>query len=157
MSGADTAAGAPLYPGMVKVELRADEFVETLWAEETGTPGQFRLDNNPFFAYRVSADDIVEAEEIAPGFYRFLRVIRPSGNRTVRIAFEEFDAEDSQAQPILDGVRSLGCDFEGAYGRMVSVNVPPKVDLAAVATFLTGCGIRWEYANPKYEDLRPAE
>ena len=144
-----------LYPGMVKVELRDGEYVETLWAAETEVAGQFRLDNNPFFAYRVSAGDIVEAVEEAPGFFRFVRVVQPSGNRTMRIAFEDFEADAPQAQQILEGIVALGCDFEGAYGRTISVNIPPNVDLDDAAHFLTEAGVRWEYANPTYDDLHP--
>jgi hypothetical protein len=153
----DAGTRESAYPGMVKVELRDGEFVETVWAETTDVSGEFRLDNSPFFAYRVSADDVVEATEIADGVYRFNRVIRPSGNRTVRIAFEgEEPADEDAAQPMLDGLVALGCDFEGAFGRLLAVNVPPPVPLEAVADYLTAAGVRWEYANPKYEDLFPS-
>lgn len=38
------------------------------------------LDNNPFFAYRLSADHVIETEPIGRDLYRFVGVIRPSGN-----------------------------------------------------------------------------
>jgi hypothetical protein len=65
--------------GYVKLEMRdSDGFVETAWAQRTDPDrDEFRLDNNPFYAYRVSAGDIVEGEPIAPGMYRFVRVVRP--------------------------------------------------------------------------------
>lgn len=141
--------------GFVKIEMRdADGFVETAWAQRTHLDrDEFRLDNNPFYAYGVSADDIVEGERIAPGMYRFVRVVRPSGNRSIRVAFETFKADAPEAEPILAGITSLGCDYEGMFGRVIAVNVPPHVDLARVADFLTETGIRWEYANPTYRDL----
>lgn len=141
--------------GFVKIEMRdSDGFVETAWAQRTDPDrNEFRLDNNPFYAYGVSADDIVEGEPIAPGMYRFVRVVRPSGNRSVRVAFETFKSDAPEAHPILAGLKSLGCDYEGMFGRVIAVNIPPHVNLARVADFLTDTGIRWEYANPTYTDL----
>jgi hypothetical protein len=141
--------------GYVKLEMRdADGFVETAWAQRTQPDrDEFRLDNNPFYAYRVSADDVVEGKLIAPGMYRFVRVVRPSGNRSIRVAFETFKADDPRAEPILEGLNSLGCDYEGMFSRVVAINIPPHVDLGRVAEFLTGTGISWEYANPTYSDL----
>lgn len=141
--------------GFVKIEMRdSDGFVETAWAQRTHpNRDEFRLDNNPFYAYGVSADDIVEGEPIAPGMYRLVRVVRPSGNRSIRVAFETFKADAPEAEPILAGIKSLGCDYEGMFGRVIAVNVPPNVDLGRVADFLTETGIRWEYANPTYSEL----
>jgi hypothetical protein len=141
--------------GYVKLEMRdSDGFVETAWAQRTDPDrDEFRLDNNPFYAYRVSAGDVVEGELIVPGLYRFVRVVHPSGNRSVRVAFETFKADAPEAEPILTGLKSLGCDYEGMFGRVIAVNIPPHVKLAEVADFLTGTGIRWEYANPTYSDL----
>lgn len=141
--------------GYVKIELRdPDGYVETAWGQRL-EPGrdEFRLDNNPFYAYRVSAGDIIEGKLVTPGLYRFVRVVRPSGNRAIRLAFETFKSDAPEAEPILGGLTSLGCDYEGMFGRVVAVNIPPDVDLARVADFLTGSGIRWEYANPTYSDL----
>lgn len=141
--------------GYVKLEMHdSDGFVETAWAQRTDpNRDEFRLDNNPFYAYRVSAGDVVEGEPIAPGMYRFVRVVRPSGNRSIRVAFETFKAGAPEGQPILTGLKSLGCDYEGMFDRVIAVNIPPHVDLARIADFLTDTGIRWEYANPTYSDL----
>lgn len=140
--------------GYVKLEMRdSDGYVETAWAQRTDpSRDEFLLDNNPFYAYGVSAGDVVEGEPIAPGIYRFVRVVRPSGNRSIRVAFETFKADAPEAEPILAGLKSLGCDYEGVFGRVIAVNIPPHVDLARVADFLTDTGIRWEYANPTYSD-----
>jgi hypothetical protein len=73
----------------VKVRMSDDHgFTETAWAVRIA-PGtdQFRLDNSPFYAYRVSTDDVVEGQFVADGFYDFVRVIERSGNRTVRLMF----------------------------------------------------------------------
>jgi len=62
--------------------------VETLWATELGND-EYKIDNSPFYAYSVSWQDIVYAPfdpiEERPTFQR---VVRKSGNRTVRVIFE---------------------------------------------------------------------
>ena len=50
-----------------------------------------------------------------------------------------------------------GCDFEGANRKYTVLNVPPAVDLDAVAEILTAAGVSWEYADPTYETLFPEE
>ena len=55
--------------GFVKIEMRdSDGYVETAWAQRTD-PGrdEFRLDNNPFYAYGLSADDIVQGRRAGGG------------------------------------------------------------------------------------------
>lgn len=50
------------------------------------------------------------------GQLRFSRVVKPSGNRTLRAAFLNFPATSSQADPILNELVALGCDYEGVLG-----------------------------------------
>ena len=142
-----------LAQGFVKIRLTDDGYVETLWARRTEIADRFRLDNSPFFAYRVSADDLVEAALDVDDTYDFVRVVERSGNRTLRIAFEDQLAERSFGQSVLDGVQALGCSYEGMHSRLIAVTVPPQLSLDVVASYLTSTGVRWEYADPKYEDL----
>ena len=51
---------------MVKVLLQDGKDVETLWAVPVGE-NLYRLDNSPFFAYRVSWEDVVHAEPDSDG------------------------------------------------------------------------------------------
>jgi hypothetical protein len=140
--------------GFVKVQMSDDGFKETPWAErQPDAANRFRLDNSPFYAYRVSADDIIEGEEIAPGLYRFVRVIRRSGNRTVRLMFGDRNADTTEGQLVLDEIIRLGCTYEGAFSKLMSITVPPEVALETVAEYLISTGLEWEYADPKYEDL----
>ena len=152
MAGRDELAAQ----GYVKVRMADDDGdTETLWAVRV-QPGvdEFRLDNSPFFAYRVSHEDIVEGRQIAEGFYQFVRVVRPSGNRTVRLIFHEDEQADSRSgRQVLDRLKRLGCSYEGATNRVISITVPPGVQLGHVAEYLTSTGLEWEYADPKYEDL----
>ena len=85
--------------------------------------------------------------------FDFVRVVRASGNRTVRIAFLTFPSTDARAQAVLQRLVALGCSSEGMNPRLVAVNVPPAADLAVVATLMTDAYLNWEYANPTYEEL----
>jgi len=74
---------------MVKIRFRGPDpgDVETLWAVPV-SGGFYRLDNSPFFAYGVSSQDIVEAQPGQDEFLEFVRCIKKSGNRTVRVVFQ---------------------------------------------------------------------
>ena len=141
--------------GFVKVEMSDDDGnIETPWAERLpDTTNQFRLDNSPFYAYRVSADDVIEGEEVARGLYRFVRVVRRSGNRTVRLLFGKERADTPDGKLVLDEIVRLGCTYEGAFSKLLSITVPPDVALEAVAAYLTSTRLDWEYADPTYSDL----
>lgn len=39
--------------------------------------------------------------------------------------------------------------------RYLAVDIPPEVDLMAVAQYLTERGVQWEHADPRYSDLYP--
>jgi hypothetical protein len=130
----------------VKVALKGPEGqVETLWADDLGD-GRYRLDNTPWYAYGVSWQDIIAASPDADGQLQFQDVLEKSGNRTVRIVADEPFSDEWLKQLI-----ALGCSYEGANRKYVGVNIPPGVDLAAVASFLTGANIQWEHADPTFE------
>jgi hypothetical protein len=141
--------------GMVKVRLQGPHAgdSETLWACPI-RDALYRLENSPFFAYGVSWGDIIEARRSEDGSLEYVRCVKKSGNRTLRIVFHDFRSADEPAQVILKTVRELGCSYEGMQPRMISLNVPANVELQRVADFLTGqSGIEWEYADPSYEEI----
>src|SRR5580704_1656618 len=126
---------------------------ETLWARQV-EPNRYQLDNSPFFAYGVSWQDIVEAQVGSDGVLEFVRCVKKSGNRTVRVIFQDFRSADPEAAKVLTGVCDLGCTYEGMQPRLVSMNVPPKVNLRHVTDFLQRqSGLQWEYADPTYEEV----
>jgi len=138
----------------VKIGIRDDDGdVETPWAVALGG-NLYRIDNTPFFAYRISAGDVVEALPEADGFLFFQRVVRKSGHRTVRVMLPE-SAEVAPGPTLLADIKRLGCTYEGAYKTLICVDVPPAVSLDSVAERLTETGLEWEYADPTYEDLFP--
>jgi hypothetical protein len=136
----------------VKVRLTDAGMVETLWAARVAD-GRFRLDNAPWFAYGVSIGDIVEATELVPGMFDFVRVVEPSGARTIRLHLAaDADSSTPTGKQLLDGLLGLGCSYEGANRRFIAVTIPPPIDLAAIQRYLTTNAIAWESANPKYVD-----
>jgi hypothetical protein len=127
--------------------------VETLWATPLGDD-KYKLDNSPLYAYSVSWQDIVYAPfSTEEGLPTFERVLSKSGNRTIRVAFE-FPAESDQ---VMKGLVALGCDYEGANTRYISVNIPPSVKLEIVRQYLIQCKATWEHADPSYAELFPDE
>ena len=140
---------------MVKVLLQEGEEVETLWAVHLDE-NLYRLDNSPFFAYRVSWEDIVEAEPDSDGVLCFARMAVKSGNRTVRVITQGYETTSEEAKPFLDGIIELGCTYEGLQPRLISITVPSEIELQAVADYLIESGHNWEYADPKYDDLFPS-
>ncbi len=136
----------------VKVKFVEGEDIETLWAVALGN-NLFRLDNSPFYVYGVSWLDIIEAREIAEGFYEFVRVVEKSGNRTVRIIFQQFTGNDEQGKQILSDITNLGCSYEGANSKFIVITIPSIVSFESVVNYLSNQeGLNCEYADPSYDD-----
>ena len=129
--------------------------VETLWAIPLGND-RYKLDNSPFYAYGVSWQDIIFAPyDKQEGFPTFQSVVEASGNHTVRIFFEPpVEAGDASDQ-VLQGLVALGCSYEGANRKYISVNIPPSVELQQVRSYLIAREAQWEHADPTYESLFP--
>jgi len=141
--------------GMTKVRLRGSRAgdVETLWAIPVDA-NLYRLDNSPFFAYGVSWQDVIEARPGEDQFLEYVRCVTKSGNRTVRVIFQDYQNDDQPAREILRELRNLGCSYEGMHPRMISINLPAKVDLDEVTSFLSEqSGLQWEYADPTYDEV----
>ena len=140
---------------MVKVRLQGPHAgdSETVWASPADG-NLYRLENSPFFAYGVSLGDLVEAKPDEDQLLEYVRCVRKSGNRTLRIIFQNFRSGDEPAQAILEHLAKLGCSYEGMLPRLVSITVPTSVRLEGVTDFLTEqAGIQWEYADPTYEQI----
>jgi len=134
-----------------------DATVETLWAIPIGDD-LYRLDNSPFYAYGVSWQDVVLAPyDEHEGFPTFRSVVERSGNRTLRIFFDSPVEPDNASDQVLQVLVALGCSYEGANRRYVSINIPPVVELQRVCSYLTDRKAQWEYADPTYDALFPSE
>ncbi len=145
--------------GMCKVGLRGSnpDDVETLWAFDLGN-GKYRLDNLPWFAYRVSVGDVIAAEPDEYGMPFMTAVLEKSGNRTIRVIGE---TETGSAQwtkrfsAMIGELQILGCGYEGANRKYLALNIPPDANLQQVASILEQAGVQFEYADPTYEDIYP--
>ena len=143
-----------LGPEFVKLRLMApDGTVETPWAIDLGG-GMYRLDNIPFFAYGVSADDIVQAAPEADGVLKFIQVVKPSGNRTLRIAFKD---KVTKTEPLLIRLTEMGVGWEGAFSKLIALSVRPEISVQKVVDLLNESGEDWEFANPTWEQLHSSE
>ena len=134
-----------------------DGEIETLWADVLGDH-RYRLDNLPWYAYRVSLQDVVEARPDDAGQLRMVRVLEKSGNRTIRVRCEIGDTDGEltyESKQFLAGLVERGCSYEGADKILVAINVPPAVRLEDIAGYLESSPFEWEYADPPYEDLFP--
>ena len=131
--------------------------VETLWATALGDD-EYMLDNSPFYAYSVSWKDTVYAPvDEAEGLPTFVRVVRKSGHRTIRVIFDPPVQEGNESDVVLQGLVALGCSYEGANRGYVSIDLPPSVSLERVRQYLIQQGAQWEHADPTYADLFPDE
>jgi hypothetical protein len=106
---------------------------ETLWAEKLAN-GQYRLRNTPFYAYGLSVEDIVFAQEEAGGLV-FTGIARHGGHSTYRIVKSEGVAL-SRFQEQWEPLQKLGCSYEEGPGRLLAVDVPPEADIHAVYSIL---------------------
>lgn len=130
--------------------------VETLWATAVGDD-QYKLDNSPFYAYSVSWEDIVYAPyDPSEEQHTFLRVVKKSGNRTVRVVFDPPVQDGNASDKVLQGLVSLGCSYEGARRNYIAINVPPQVQLSDVREYLIAHQANWEHADPSYAELYPS-
>jgi Domain of unknown function (DUF4265) len=132
-----------------------DMNVETLWAFDLGDD-RYRLDNTPFYAYSVSLGDVVYAPaDPDDGRPTYHSVLEKSGNRTIRVFFDDPIQPGSESDRLLHELVTLGCEFEGANKRYIAVTVPPRVELATVRDFLVENALTWEHADPSYSELFP--
>jgi len=67
-----------------------DDHFESLWVRRM-RGAEYEVRNIPYFAYNISLGDVVECRPDGDGIGLFVkRVIRKSGNRTVRVSFKPF-------------------------------------------------------------------
>jgi hypothetical protein len=109
---------------------------ETLWAEPLGD-NLCRIENVPFHAYGISADDVVAADE-REGELVFRRVVERSGHSTYRVFLREGVTEESpRFRALWQRLERLGCSYEGATERLLAIDVPPSADISDVYEILS--------------------
>jgi hypothetical protein len=130
-----------------------DVTVETLWAFDLGGDC-YRLDNSPFYAYSVSAGDVVLAPiDPSDGRPAFASVLEKCGNRTLRVIFDPPIQEGNASDAHLRKLVAMGCEYEGANRSYMAINLGPTVNFGAVCEYLSDHKLQWEHADPAYSEL----
>jgi hypothetical protein len=146
----------------VVVELEHDDEgwppvgAERVWAQQVGRH-RYRIDNIPFFAQDLAADDVVAARPVHAGQYPTLvRVVQPSANATLRVICFRAGPLLGDLQIAARRLRGPGVATELAdsWG-MVAVSVAPDADMRRLKSTLDA-GLddgSWEYEESR---LSPA-
>ena len=134
-----------------------DSYVETPWVVNLGN-GRYRMDNSPFYFYGVAVGDIVgakyseEEERLV-----FTKVLEKSGNKLVRVIFENPADQEGQEKEHLEKLVKMGCSYEGATPTYICIVIPKEIELSTICDYLTKNEIQWEHAAPSYAELYPDE
>jgi hypothetical protein len=105
---------------------------ERLWAEPLGGR-RYRLRNTPFFAFGVSTEDIVFANE-KDGQLVFAGVSIASGHSSYRLRLNVPRTDPAFAEAWAP-LEALGCTYEE--GEVLAVDVPPRVNIHEAYRLLT--------------------
>lgn len=134
-----------------------DAEVEALWAWNLGDD-RYKLDNYPYFAYSVSWRDIVYAPfDTDEGFPTFQKVLEKSGNKTIRLIFDEPYEDGNSTAATIRTLVALGCEYEGANSKFFCINIPAQSDFDAITEFLIKHSIQFEFSDPTYAELYPED
>ena len=115
---------------------------ESLWASPIdGEPEHFKLENIPYFTYGLAIGDVVRAVETAEHPREVVSVVRPSGNRTLRVAFTDKATEDSAKAVIEDLCARFEVKVERGMGVLWAVSVPPEADYEECCDVLRGAAV----------------
>ncbi|HZP91626.1 MAG TPA: DUF4265 domain-containing protein [Burkholderiales bacterium] len=106
---------------------------ETMWGEKVGDR-RYRLGNVPFYVFGVSWHDIVFADEVK-GLLTFTGVSLRGGHSTYRV-LQARNLDPAVFSRHWQGLKQLGCSYEGGGDGLLAVDVPPDIDLRAVRVLL---------------------
>ncbi len=120
---------------------------ETLWGEPQGAD-RVRLLHAPFLVHGVSRKDVVQVEPESGG-WRFERVVEKSGHRSLRLLLPP----QRDPEPWVQEILRRGGRCEGAFGRIVAVDVPPEADFWSLCRWIATSGVEWELVDPTHEAL----
>jgi hypothetical protein len=153
---AELGAGEGLVRIRVPLERAPDEpgpREDWLWAEPLGS-GRYRVESCSFFAYGVSRDDVVRADEGPDGAPRFEGVVEKGGHRTLRFALDAaVELSDAPVQSLLERLLELGCTHEALRPKLVAIDLPPQADLERATEHLQALAqegaLLWEWVDPR--------
>ena len=101
---------------------------ESIWVKPVGA--HYQVDNIPFFAPGIAANDIVSAEA-ENGELHFEELITPSGHSTIQVVMFEMEEKDR----ITRQIEHLNCSWEG-FKRMIAIDIPVSLEYKPVKDFL---------------------
>ena len=127
----------------------ADGVVERLWATHVDA-NLYQLDNAPAFAFGVSMHDVVEIHPDESGAAWAVRVAKRGPVNTVRVVL---DAQRPRSRRLMNMLAAIGCSSEGMNAVWFAVSAPDESSFERLVEGLATGGYRWEYVNPKREDV----
>ncbi|MDR4460535.1 MAG: DUF4265 domain-containing protein [Nitrospirales bacterium] len=107
---------------------------ETLWVQRIGE-GRFRIRNSPFFAFGISAEDIVFGEKGSDGILSEKGISLRGGHSTYRVILREGISE-ANVQKCWEPLELLGCTYEEGPLKLRSIDVPQNLDVYKVYELL---------------------
>ncbi|MGC3997230.1 MAG: DUF4265 domain-containing protein [Anaeromyxobacter sp.] len=146
--------------GLVRIRVPLDRGTDEggpaedwLWGEPLGS-GRYRIESSAFFAYGISRDDIVGATEEGGATPLLDEVLEKGGHRTLRVALDDgIDLRAAPMQKLLERLIEMGCTHEVLRPKIVAIDLPPEVDVQAIAALLQslaeGGHLIWEWADPR--------
>ena len=125
-------------PVKVHFQLAQDEdgyppvAVESLWAQPSVKPGEYVLDNIPFFARDATIGDTVQVVE-QEGQRWFKSLAHASRNSLVRIVFFDRSCVESVSERLV----AMGCSTEYLKDHnLMAVSIPAGVNLSNVQSYI---------------------
>jgi hypothetical protein len=125
---------------------------ESLWAYALGN-NHYQLQNIPVFAEHLSIEDEVLCDELSDNLPVIRKIVRRSGNRTLRVLVRDETSEDMW-QHILDEMHQRGIIWERATSKSYMFNVAPTDQYSSIRDLLKmqeDAGLIWLYEQ-LYDD-----
>ena len=130
--------------------------MENIWVQKASGK-RYETLTIPFFAYNLSRGDIVECRPDEDGIGLFVeKVLKKSGNRTVRVGFTGTGYLDHpEAVKLRNYLREHGLRYEIFKPALLAINVPSQADYDALVAQLNAvskaAGMEWEDGDPQPE------
>lgn len=100
---------------------------ESMWAKPLGND-LFEIRNTPFYAYGLNWGDIVRAVSAEPELKpEVIEVVNPSGNKTIRIYFDE-KIDRKLQKSYLESLIQFKLSYERANDSLVALDIEPDAD-----------------------------
>lgn len=130
---------------------------ERLWATKVGH-GEYRLDNNPLYAYDLSFGDVVAASPMEPGLLKFDKLVRKGGHSNYRVLLKA-GVPRKEFERLWSDIEKLGCGYESSRDPedVFAIDVPASSDVNAVYRVLEK-GVQegvWHLDEGNFEHPKP--